>query len=114
MIHHLRGTSAALAEKVFMTAGGKRPGNYGRESGVSNARAVYRVRFLTIVAPLPSHFLNDGLHRWIGLKESVAQLIPVFFFGLLKSLARLAQRRIAQRRQMGRLQARTFFSGKIH
>src|SRR5438270_4770642 len=34
MIHHLRGTSAALAENVFIT-GGKRHGNYGRAPWVS-------------------------------------------------------------------------------
>src|SRR6266513_4455821 len=34
MIHHLRGTSAALAEKVLMR-GGKRHGNYGRAREVS-------------------------------------------------------------------------------
>src|SRR5437588_4677394 len=34
MIHHLRGTSAALAENVFIR-GGKRHGNYGRGVGVS-------------------------------------------------------------------------------
>src|SRR6476646_2407201 len=34
MIHHLRGTSAALAEKVFIR-GGKRHGNYGRGREVS-------------------------------------------------------------------------------
>src|SRR5260370_12117228 len=34
MIHHLRGTSAALAEKVFIR-GGKRHGNYGRGLEVS-------------------------------------------------------------------------------
>src|SRR5436190_13652853 len=34
MIHHLRGTSAALAEKVFIR-GGKRHGNYGRAREVS-------------------------------------------------------------------------------
>src|SRR5438067_1346529 len=34
MIHHLRGTSAALAENVFIT-GGKRHGNYGPGPQVS-------------------------------------------------------------------------------
>src|SRR5438094_10281430 len=34
MIHHLRGTSAALAENVFIT-GGKRHGNYGPRPWVS-------------------------------------------------------------------------------
>src|SRR6266550_4734727 len=36
MIHHLRGTSAALAENVFIR-GGKRHGNYGRGPGVSTS-----------------------------------------------------------------------------
>src|SRR5205823_6542656 len=35
MIHHLRGTSAALAENVFIR-GGKRHGNYGRGVGGVN------------------------------------------------------------------------------
>src|SRR5205823_11713895 len=38
MIHHLRGTSAALAEKVFIR-GGKRHGNYGRGREVSTSLA---------------------------------------------------------------------------
>src|SRR5437868_11871309 len=109
MIHHLRGTSAAFAEKVFMTAGGKGSGNYGRVLGVSNTRALNRKAVSTFVTPLPPHFLDNGLHRGIRLKESVAQLIPVFFFRLLKPLTGFAQRWIAHRREMGRLQARTFF-----
>ena len=64
------------------------------------------------VAPLSPHFLYNGLHRWICLKESVAQFIPVFFFCLLKPLTGFAQRGIAQRRKMRRLQARTFFPRK--
>src|SRR5437764_8578542 len=39
MIHHLRGTSAALAENVFIT-GGKRHGNYGPRPWVSTLLTV--------------------------------------------------------------------------
>src|SRR5438876_2355570 len=70
MSHHLRGTSAAFAENVFIM-GGKGHGNYGRWSHVSTLRAprvvlldqplVFRVLYGNYEAPAPfcRSFLPD-------------------------------------------------------
>ena len=78
MIHHLRGTSAALAEKVFIR-GGKRHGNYGRgPRGVSFADGRIDAAVAAAARRMAPGMLSEIIMRLAVLLAIVYSLFATF------------------------------------
>src|SRR5437764_14634824 len=88
MIHHLRGTSAALAEKVFIR-GGKRHGNYGRGREVST--------FVTTESTSRSQHQQGGMAPWTLSRNYNASRRP--FTALCHVLVRCRPKLVSRNRR---------------